>query len=177
MDIRSLRIPVDSISKAGIENRIELPPEELEAVLDDEDLKADVPLKIHYVITRKEDGIHASVHLKGEIQTYCSRCLSPMTYAIDRQLESDYMRADPGVKGDLEESRTNPELGYYRKEIFLGEYIISELILDLPSRFLCSPECKGLCPVCGANLNEGPCACSEAVGPRLKIAKQLLDRR
>ena len=177
MDIRNLRIPVDTIGKAGIERDVVLSPEEFESVLDDEDLKVQVPLEIHYTITRKEDVMHASVHVKGEILTYCSRCLSPMVYSIDRHLESDYMRAGPGMNEDLEEARSNPELGYYRKEIFLGEYIMSELILDLPARFLCDPECKGLCPYCGANLNKGPCSCSGEVEPRLRVMKKLLDRR
>lgn len=57
-----------------------------------------------------------------------------------------------------------------------GDRLITEdLLLDLPSKFLCSPDCKGLCATCGKNLNEGPCDCDKrVVDPRLAILEQLL---
>ncbi len=71
-----------------------------------------------------------------------------------------------------------------------GEYIVAdgdgylslrpvfeeELILNFPSRLLCKEGCRGLCPKCGANLNEGDCGCSTAeVDPRLEVLRALLD--
>ncbi len=50
-----------------------------------------------------------------------------------------------------------------------------DILLDLPSKYLCSPHCKGLCPKCGKDLNEGPCGCEEGeIDPRLEILKSLL---
>ena len=69
---------------------------------------------------------------------------------------------------DLEAERQSSELGYYRREIPLGEYIISELVLSLPMRYVCSPDCRGLCPRCGANWNRGACDCHSPVDPRLE---------
>lgn len=48
-------------------------------------------------------------------------------------------------------------------------------ILDNDLRFLCRPDCKGLCACCGKNLNDGPCDCREAIDPRLAVLGQLLD--
>lgn len=48
-------------------------------------------------------------------------------------------------------------------------------ILDNDLRFLCRPDCRGLCPTCGKNLNDGPCDCREAIDPRLAVLGQLLD--
>ncbi len=51
-----------------------------------------------------------------------------------------------------------------------------DILLELPSKFLCKESCKGLCPKCGKNLNEGECSCStKETDPRLAVLKQLLS--
>ncbi|MGN1051686.1 MAG: YceD family protein [Acutalibacteraceae bacterium] len=58
----------------------------------------------------------------------------------------------------------------------IDELVISDIILSLPSRFLCSDDCKGICPNCGKNLNLGDCDCNNKyVDPRLEKLKELLD--
>ena len=50
-----------------------------------------------------------------------------------------------------------------------------DVYLSLPYRMLCQPDCKGLCPVCGADLNEGPCSCEKPADPRWDALKDLLQ--
>lgn len=58
----------------------------------------------------------------------------------------------------------------------LDELLRSDILLELPYKFLCREECKGLCPSCGKNLNEGPCGChSRQVDPRLEVLKKLIN--
>ncbi|HCA04531.1 MAG TPA: nucleic acid-binding protein [Ruminococcaceae bacterium] len=60
--------------------------------------------------------------------------------------------------------------------IELDEVVISDILLALPQKFLCSPDCRGLCPKCGANLNNGDCGCDRReIDPRLAILKQLIE--
>ena len=49
-------------------------------------------------------------------------------------------------------------------------------VLDMETKFLCSEDCKGLCSVCGADLNLGPCGCRKEIDPRLAVLEQLLDK-
>lgn len=49
-------------------------------------------------------------------------------------------------------------------------------ILDMDTKYLCRPDCKGVCPECGRNLNEGPCSCRKKPDPRLAVLEQLLDK-
>lgn len=50
-----------------------------------------------------------------------------------------------------------------------------DILLELPSKFLCKEDCKGICPVCGKNLNDGPCGCDlQQADPRLAVLKNLL---
>lgn len=58
----------------------------------------------------------------------------------------------------------------------LDETVISDILLNLPSKNLCKEDCKGLCPQCGKNLNGGECDCkAKTVDPRMEILKQLMD--
>lgn len=51
-----------------------------------------------------------------------------------------------------------------------------DILLELPSKFLCKKSCKGLCPKCGKNLNEGECSCNMyEPDPRMAVLKQLLS--
>ncbi|NCB50283.1 MAG: DUF177 domain-containing protein [Clostridia bacterium] len=58
----------------------------------------------------------------------------------------------------------------------LDDMLETALILDMETKFLCSEDCKGLCPDCGKNLNEGPCGCRKQTDPRLAVLEQLLDK-
>ena len=56
------------------------------------------------------------------------------------------------------------------------EVVISDIILNYPQKYLCKDDCKGLCPECGKNLNEGDCGCNKTqVDSRLEILKQLME--
>jgi uncharacterized protein len=61
-----------------------------------------------------------------------------------------------------------------------GEYVdVEELartafILGMDTKVLCSEDCKGLCPRCGADLNLGPCSCKKEIDPRLAVLAELL---
>ncbi len=56
----------------------------------------------------------------------------------------------------------------------LDEIITTAFVLNMDSKFLCSPDCKGLCATCGKNLNEGTCNCKPEPDPRLAVLGQLL---
>lgn len=51
----------------------------------------------------------------------------------------------------------------------------TDIILNLPVKFLCKEDCKGICPKCGKDLNDGECGCqTEEIDPRLEVLKELL---
>ena len=59
----------------------------------------------------------------------------------------------------------------------LEELARTDILLELPTKVLCSEDCKGLCSQCGKNLNEGECSCEKKqIDPRLAILSQLLDQ-
>ena len=58
----------------------------------------------------------------------------------------------------------------------LEDIVRTVFVLNLDSKLLCKPDCKGLCCRCGKNLNEGPCSCQKELDPRFAALKQLLEK-
>ncbi|MEA3222701.1 MAG: DUF177 domain-containing protein [Thermodesulfobacteriota bacterium] len=171
--IEDIKIDVDTIGVSGIEEDLCIEPAAFEEVLKDEDVHITRPLQIHYEITENNENIYATVHIHGRIDTCCSRCLSPMVYPVDLTLDTQYVPAEDDMPDDLEAEREGPGFGYYRNVIMLGEYIVSEIIVSLPVYYVCDSRCKGLCPICGANLNKNSCMCKRPIDSRFSILKQL----
>ena len=58
----------------------------------------------------------------------------------------------------------------------LDDIVRTVFVLNLDSKLLCKEDCKGLCPRCGKNLNDGPCNCQKELDPRFAALKQLLKK-
>ncbi|MBQ3078947.1 MAG: DUF177 domain-containing protein [Clostridia bacterium] len=99
-------------------------------------------------------GAGEEVSVSGEIcakaHTHCANCLVPVVKPIKAELNEVFVKG-----GDGEDAY--PLQGY---EIDLEPVIREALLLELPMRFLCSDNCKGLCPVCGKNRNKELCTCT-----------------
>jgi uncharacterized protein len=166
--INDIKLAAETIGEAGLERDLAVSSADMELVLADRDLSVDRPFSVHYEVVRHRDTFHVAVGITGAIHTTCSRCLSPMTHTVDLHLQSDYVPAPNDMGGDLEAQRVTAETGFYDRDIHLGRYICSELVLSLPYIYVCSDACRGICPHCGANLNEGPCTCMKEADPRLE---------
>lgn len=84
------------------------------------------------------------------VDTECARCLSPVKRRLKTHV-THYLTdnlADEGSEGYI-------IVNY--KSFDVSALLREDMILSMPARFLCRPDCKGLCPVCGADLNAGEC--------------------
>ena len=109
----------------------------------------EIPVKLRAEYVYAEHAIRLSGAFSTEIPAVCARCLDDMSYSMTVDF-SEIFRKEP----DTEE-----EYPIEGDEIILDRMLIDQIYLNLPSRFLCKPDCKGLCPQCGANLNQGQCSC------------------
>lgn len=125
----------------------------------------------------------ADIRLKGEFagkfEVPCARCVEP----VPTELAGDFdliFRPVGADSGPQERSITaeETEIGYYQKDSLLLEDVLREqVLLSLPARTLCKPDCKGLCPRCGHNLNSEACTCDAApVDPRWSALSDLGSR-
>lgn len=103
--------------------------------------------------------------------TYCYRCLekTQIDLKIDFKLKFSDREFDSSEK-------TDEDIFFFSgNDIELTPHIINEIILHWPSQVLCKPDCNGLCPHCGKNLNKTECSCKEdEIDPRLAVLKKLL---
>ena len=111
--------------------------------------------------------IVADIRLRGRVegnfQVPCARCIEPVE--IPLTAEFDLIFRPIGADGDAPErsiTASETEIGYYQKDsLSLEDVLREQVLLSLPVRTLCKPDCKGLCPHCGANRNTQPCSCEE----------------
>jgi uncharacterized protein len=100
---------------------------------------------------------------EGKFEVPCARCVEP----VEIPIASDFDLIFRPVEADseaTERSITAPEteIGYYQRDSLLLEDVLREqVLLSLPVRTLCKPDCKGLCPRCGQNRNSQDCSCDE----------------
>ena len=124
----------------------------------------DIAVDVEYYRAGLDLFFQGTVH--GEVVGSCARCLEEYPFPLARRFAfvlTPRVAASVG-KGQL--SAEELERGTYAgEEVDLTPLVYEETILALPTRALCGEDCRGLCPRCGANLNEGPCGCARAAGP------------
>ena len=102
-------------------------------------------------------------------QTICARCSKPMVETLSFSFSERFVRSVFKTDDD--------ELYPYEGErLDLSEAFFDNLFLEMPMTTVCSESCKGLCPVCGADLNRGQCSCqTKRIDARLSALESLLN--
>lgn len=107
-----------------------------------------------------------SILVTGELETrvieVCSRCLEKFSQRLELDIEEEYFPVRDINSGTRLEMPEEVEEGFTINEIFtldLNEVVRQATILAAPMNPVCKPECRGLCPECGHNLNLGDCDC------------------
>jgi len=105
----------------------------------------------------------------------CARCAEEFEAARDRDFRFVLAPKSAGLDGGKDLRDEDLEFSTYDgDQIDLSPLVREQLLLSLPTRPLCREDCRGLCPKCGINLNNGQCSCSEeAVDPRLAPLRNL----
>ncbi len=164
-----MRIDVSSIlGKPGTSLPVETSGD-LGAV--DEELGLAGPVSVRGVATSLGKDVYIQCHAQGKVELVCSRCLSPFSRAFEVDCEGKFVDQVDN-KGQESEVETFPLEGAVCD---LDEMIGHEIVLNLPMKPLCSEECKGICPVCGKNLNQGDCGCSRKDGGPSPFGRKLLE--
>ncbi len=117
---------------------------------------------------RGGDDIVADIRVRaryaGDFEMECARCIEPVAAPLEGEFDLIFRPQDADADANeraitLDET----EIGYYEKSGLLLEDVVREqVLLTLPGRVLCRPDCKGLCSHCGQNLNQGICSCEES---------------
>ena len=103
------------------------------------------------------------VELVGEVNATagfeCDRCLAAISVPVEQTFDLIYV-PPLGAKEERELGLDDLSTGFYQGDVIDADDVVREQIeLALPMARVCRPDCRGLCPECGANLNERDCAC------------------
>jgi uncharacterized protein len=119
------------------------------------DLRVDVPLAdvaVDVSLTSSLDDIVVAGQLRVAWSDECRRCLQPLSRQLVADVEERYAPGGGEDAFPIEHGRLD-----------LAPMVREEVLLAIPDAPLCRPDCAGLCPTCGADLNAGPCGCDRAV--------------
>jgi len=110
------------------------------------------------VLCSLEGGVEVSGTVAAHWEGYCRRCLIEVTGLVEADVRELYrQRRRREVSGDDDETYPLDS-----EMLDLRPLVRDALLLELPLAPVCRDDCAGLCAVCGANLNEGPCACGHS---------------
>lgn len=126
------------------------------------------PVRVHGQIESRAGVVRLSARAAFTFSGQCDRCLAPVERPYDIPVEHILVATLENEDSDF------VLLDNYR--LPLDDLVQTDILLELPYKCLCREDCRGLCPRCGKDLNEGDCGCPTTLpDPRLEILKQLLD--
>ena len=173
-----MKLRVDDITAEGREISFAEPEQEVNRTLARGTLHeyfVKMPLQVSLSYYRAGTEIFISGTLEAATTAACSRCAEEFDLPSHRRFR--YVLAPKTMADDKDFALRAEDLEfsfYQGDEVDLTPLIREQALLALAERPLCREECRGLCPQCGANLNEGDCGCSHGgLDPRLAVLRSL----
>jgi uncharacterized protein len=154
--------------------------------------------RVLLALTGTSGGVLARGNVVATPELVCGRCLEQFRQEVGGGFEQLYRSASPTettsqsrrgrgsedlVAGDAAADAASADeedevevLPIVEGQIDIRSLVLEALALSLPMKPLCAPDCRGLCPRCGRNLNQGPCGCAtEEADPRLEALGRLVS--
>jgi DUF177 domain-containing protein len=167
LDLRKIREAHERYEKT-------YPPDALAA--DQENFRVVEPISLAFDIYKDKDQFRLAGDVKTTLELPCSRCLEPFRSPVESHFDLRYQpHAQNSGEGEREIEEDDLTTAFYENDqIDLGQLMTEQFYLALPMKPLCASDCKGLCPVCGRNLNRETCDCKpEWDDPRLAALREL----
>lgn len=173
-----MRVNIDEIKEGGLRRSWEVPREQVDEMLagDRAGYRARGPARVDARLERLERRIRIAGSARAELTAECGRCLKPVPVDVPADFELTLVPADEGegrahAGKDHEKGAVGgsfaPEAAeedtYSGKVVELDPVVREQILLAVPAYPVCTESCKGLCPVCGGNLNERECGCDRHV--------------
>ena len=129
------------------------------------------PLKVEGRVYNNGQSLTLEAQVLGRMITECARCLDDVETDVEFSVHELLSQREEGADEDEDIILFD---GY---EIELDDIIADHFLMNISGRYLCSDDCKGLCPVCGQNLNHGECDCdNEYIDPRWQALADIMNQ-
>ena len=113
--------------------------------------------------------LELTLNARSTLDAVCDRC--GKAFAQEKDVPFACMLAE-----ELQNEENDEIVLLEDGMVDVGDLARTAFILDMDTKTLCSEDCKGLCPRCGADLNLGPCSCKKETDPRLAVLAKLLEK-
>ncbi|MEW5954634.1 MAG: DUF177 domain-containing protein, partial [Bacillota bacterium] len=130
------------------------------------------PLSLNLTLTNIDGAINVEGTIKAVLDLACGRCLELCRYNLACSLSETFYFSAEGAKPPDEEW-----IFFSGETLDLTREVYKAIVLALPMRGLCREDCRGLCPVCGVNINREQCDCkADSIDPRLTKLQELFKK-
>jgi uncharacterized protein len=120
---------------------------------------------IEYDLTVSKSGVNLWVQgpIQARLALSCARCLEEFAFSVRTEMEIELLPRESAPSAPELELKTEEMNAYYYEgeAIDLDPFVFEEVMLNMPIKALCSEACKGICPICGKNLNLEECRCEK----------------
>ena len=169
LDVRTMRGTVDRFLRSYEASAFES---------EDDAYRVIAPTSLAFDVHKDGNRYRLVGTLSSTLEISCSRCLEPFPVPIDAAFDLRYVPQDLNRgEGEQEIEEDDLATAYFRDDLHrLGQLVREQFLLGLPMKPLCADTCKGLCPHCGANLNQVTCLCARRwEDPRWSGLRSRLD--
>jgi uncharacterized protein len=174
-----MRVNIDEIKESGLDRSWDVTQAQLDEMVagDRAGYRARGPAHVEARLEKLGRRVRVEGEATAELAGACKRCLAPLSVDVPVEFDLTLVPADDrdeddapeleghdnGPKGGSFSANDAEEETYSGKVIDLDPIVREQILLELPEYPVCDEQCKGLCPVCGANLNDRECGCDRHV--------------
>lgn len=133
----------------------------------------------HTTFLRTKDAVLVTAHLEGIQREACSRCLREMEVPVLLDIEEEFFASvDADTGADMPAPEDTEAFRIDAQHVLdLEEAVRQSWAAALPMQPLCHPDCRGLCPGCGQDLNQGDCGCPREEDERWSTLRELVREK
>ena len=149
-----MKVSLTALDRGEVHVREQIPPDD--PMWEGAELTLAEPLVVDLTAREVGEGVFVRGRLRTTVRLACRRCLSSVEQPVDDTVDLLFDTLGPDEEEAEGEVYPLPARG---DELDLREAVREQLLLRAPQFALCREECRGLCPSCGADLNQGECGC------------------
>ena len=170
----TMKVDLLSVSDEPLPFSFQLAPDDID--LDTEGVRIVDDISVIGELSKNAAKTDVRGSIQAPVEIDCTRCLTPVRKDLDIVIEADFVDKEllPDSRETHLESNDLDTDVIDGNELDLNEVVREQILLNLPETVLCREDCKGICPQCGKDLNEGDCQCGgEEIDPRWAALKDL----
>ena len=167
-----MKVDIHDILEEGLHLEITENGNELQTTAGKVDFLILSPVSANLTLLKSDEEVFVRGRMASILRLRCARCLKEFEQKISSNIDVVYSIAPEHGLKEKELSREEASTNYLKgDEIDINAVLFEQLSLDIPMQPVCGPNCKGLCPKCGADLNQGNCGCHATDHTDTRFAK------